>query len=202
MIHIELTKGLDLPIHGEPEQSIQDSPPIRSVALLGPDTIGLKPALHVQVGEKVVRGQPLLTDKSNPLVKYTSPGCGKVVAIHRGQKRVLLSIVIELEGDEETNFKAYSQEKLNALSREDVVANLLESGLWTALRTRPYSKIPPPDSQPTALFVNAMDTNPLAADPIPIIQARQEDFLRGLTVLSKLTDGKLYLCQSSASGTP
>lgn len=74
---------------------------------------------------------------------------------------------------------------------------LLTSGQWTAFRTRPFSKTPAPGSVPAAIFVTAIDTNPLAADPQPIILARREAFDAGLTVLTSLTDGKVHVCQAS-----
>ncbi|GHK54050.1 hypothetical protein KPZU09_37860 [Klebsiella pneumoniae] len=54
-----------------------------------------------------------------------------------------------------------------------------------------------PGSTPAAIFVNAMDTNPLAAEPQPIILAERAAFDAGLTVLTRLTDGKVHVCQPS-----
>ena len=77
---------------------------------------------------------------------------------------------------------------------DEVRALLIESGEWTALRTRPYSKVPAVDSHPVALFVTAMDTNPMAPVPEVVVAGREADFDRGLQVLSKLTKGATYLC--------
>src|SRR5690606_14152053 len=121
---------------------------------------------------------------------------------NRGAKRALQSVVIELEGDDEITFKHYSPKELTSLSREQVQENLVASGLWTALRTRPYSKSPELDSEPKAIFITAIDSNPLAADPNLIINEYADDFRNGLTVLSHLTSGKLYLCQSPQAALP
>lgn len=195
----KLTKGLNIPISGEPEQSIHDGPALGTVALMGGDYIGLNPTLHVEVGDRVLLGQTLFSDKANPGVGYTSPGTGTVTAIHRGAKRALLSVVIGLEGDERKTFAAHAPGELSGLSAEQVTENLLASGLWTALRTRPYSKVPSPGPQPHAVFVNAMDSNPLAADPAVVIDRSPQDFLHGLTVVSRLTEGKVFLCKAAGS---
>lgn len=199
---IRLTKGLDIPIAGLPEQTIHDAPAVRSVAVLGTDYVGLRPTLSVQEGERVALGQTLFADKHDPRVGYVSPGSGTVSAIHRGARRALLSIVIDLAGDDEETFNAYAPDELISLDTELVKSNLLASGLWTALRTRPYSKVPAPDSRPDALFVNAMDSNPLAADPVVVIAQDREDFLNGLRVLTRLSGGKLFLCKAAGAEIP
>ncbi|MEW7313743.1 Na(+)-translocating NADH-quinone reductase subunit A [Buttiauxella gaviniae] len=193
---IKIKKGLDLPIAGLPEQQIHDGPAIPFVALLGEEYVGMRPSMLVQEGDKVLKGQPLFEDKKNPGVFFTAPASGTVTAIHRGERRVLQSLVIEVHGDEQVVFERFAPESLAKLPRETVQTQLLASGLWTALRTRPFSKTPQPASTPAAIFVTAMDTNPLAADPQPIIRVHREMFDAGLTLLSRLTDGKVHVCQA------
>lgn len=202
-MRVKTKRGLDLPISGEPEQVIhRDAGAIGSVAVLGADFVGLKPALKVAEGAKVKLGDVLFTDKRYPQVVFTSPGCGVVRAIHRGPRRVLNSIVIELKGNDAVRFKAFAETELANLPAEEVKNNLLASGLWTALRTRPFSKIPDPGTTPHSIFVTAIDTNPLAARPEVIIGERGQDFKNGLTVVAKLTEGKVYLCQSPGQNFP
>ncbi|MEG7493412.1 Na(+)-translocating NADH-quinone reductase subunit A, partial [Enterobacter hormaechei] len=122
---------------------------------------------------------------------------GTVVAIHRGERRVLQSVVIQIEGDEKREFARFDAADLATLSHDVVQTQLLESGLWTALRTRPYSKTPVPGTVPAAIFVTAIDTNPLSADPQPLILAERKAFDAGLTVLTRLTPGKVHVCQAS-----
>lgn len=193
---IKIKKGLDLPIAGLPEQQIHDGPAIPFVALLGEEYVGMRPSMLVQEGDKVLKGQPLFEDKKNPGVLFTAPASGTVTTINRGERRVLQSLVIEVQGDEQVVFERFTPESLGKLPRETVQAQLLSSGLWTALRTRPFSKAPQPASVPAAIFVTAIDTNPLAADPQPIIRAHREMFDAGLTLLSRLTDGKVHVCQA------
>lgn len=199
---IRIKQGLDLPIAGEPPNTIDEPPPVSTVALVGDDYIGMKPTMHVAEGDRIKLGQLLLADKRMPGVRYTSPGCGTAIAVNRGAKRRFQSVVIELEGDEEETFRDYSDTNLTALSRDEVRENLLASGLWTALRTRPYSKVPAPETAPDALFVTAIDTNPLAGDPVAIIAEAKSDFIYGLQVLRHLTDGKLYLCRAAGAAVP
>ncbi|HEB78338.1 MAG TPA: Na(+)-translocating NADH-quinone reductase subunit A [Methylothermaceae bacterium] len=201
---IKIKKGLDLPVAGEPEQKIyEDGGEVRSVAVIGQDFIGLRPSLQVQEGDRVRLGQPLFLDKKHPEIRFTAPGCGKVVAINRGAKRVLQSVVIELDGEEEKTFPSWPADQLPDLTVEQVKENLLKSGLWTRLRTRPYSKVPMPDTEPHSIFVTAIDTNPLAADPVVVLSERADDFRNGLEVISHLTRGKVFVCKSaSADGFP
>jgi Na+-transporting NADH:ubiquinone oxidoreductase subunit A len=193
-MHFSIKKGLDLPIAGKPEQTIFDANNVSTVAILGNDYIGMKPTMLVEEGQQVKLGQALFSDKKNPGVHFTSPGAGTVKAINRGAKRVLQSVIIELAGDDEITFDNYDQKDLGNLDRDVVKKNLLASGLWISLRTRPYSKSPEPESTPHSIFVTAMDTNPLAADPKLIIAEYAQDFNNGLTVLSRLTDGNVFVC--------
>ena len=198
-MHIKIKKGLDIPMAGSPEQRIDDGADVTSVALLGPDTHDLKPRMLVREGDRVKLGQPLYEDKDNPGVVFTSPGSGTVEAVNRGHRRVLQSVVIKLEGDEAEEFKRYKSSELKGLDREAVRDNLVASGLWTALRTRPFSKIPSPDGHARSLFVTAIDTNPLAADPSVVIGTDTEAFRIGLVVLSKLVHGTVYVCTAPNS---
>lgn len=194
---IKITKGLNLPIAGMPSQQISSKPAVKRVALLGEEYIGMRPSMAVREGDRVQKGQLLFEDKKNPGVRFTAPASGTISAIHRGERRVLQSVVIDVDGDDAVPFPRYELADLAALTRETVQRQLLESGMWTAFRTRPFSKIPAPGSVPAAIFVTAIDTNPLAADPQPIILAQREAFDAGLTLLTRLTDGKVHVCQAS-----
>lgn len=200
-MHFSIKKGLDLPIAGQPEQIISDANPIKSVAVLGTDFVGMKPTMLIKEGQKIKLGEALFTDKKNPGVQFTSPAAGTIKAINRGARRVLQSIVIELDGSDEVTFEKYDVTQLAELSRDNVKQNLVASGLWTAIRTRPYSKSPALEAAPSSIFVTAMDTNPLAADPSVIINEYSDDYANGLTILSRLTDGKVFICQAEGVST-
>ncbi|AMD00008.1 MULTISPECIES: Na(+)-translocating NADH-quinone reductase subunit A [Halomonas] len=200
---IEVKKGLDLPIMGAPEPRIEDARPVRHVALLGTDYVGMKPTMEVREGDKVKLGQLLFTDKKNEGVRFTAPAAGEVIAINRGEKRRLLSVVIKVDETEEAvSFTAHGRDKLESLDRQAVVDQLVESGMWTALRTRPYSRSPALDGIPADIFVTAIDTHPLCPDPAGIINEQPEAFEDGLKVLARLTEGKVYLCTAPDAQIP
>lgn len=194
MNSIKIHKGLDLPLAGKPLQSIQEAPPVHTVAVVGPDYVGMKPTMAVQEGDLVKLGQVLFTDKKTPGVIYTSPAGGIVKAIHRGDKRALLSVEIEVAEQEQK--LQFPVKPIDELTADDVVALLVDSGQWVAFRTRPFSQVPSPSTRPNAIFVTAMDSNPHAADPAVVIQGRENDFAVGLKVLSVLADDKpVFFCQ-------
>ena len=199
---INISKGLDLPITGKPEQVISPGAAVKTVAILGPDYVGMKPSMCVKVGDQVKLGQQLFLDKKTEGVKYTSPGCGEVVEINRGQRRALQSVVIKLSGDDAVSFDSYPAAELDKLDRDKVVSNLVESGLWTTFRTRPFSKVPAIDSTPSSIFVTAMDTNPLAANAELIIKENEEAFANGLKVVTRLTEGQVFVCQAAGANIP
>lgn len=196
---INIRRGLDLPINGKPEQVISDAPAVTSVAVIGADYHGMKPTMAVKEGDTVKLGQLLFTDKKTEGVRYTSPASGTVSAINRGAQRVLESVVIDIQGDEKEVFAQYSADAIANLDREKVISNLIESGSWVAFRTRPYSKVPAIDSTPASIFVTAMDTNPLAADPALVITEENDAFNTGLQILTKITDGNTFVCKADTA---
>ncbi|MFH1264754.1 MAG: Na(+)-translocating NADH-quinone reductase subunit A [Planctomycetota bacterium] len=206
---IRIKKGLNLPINGAPRQEVSDGPPVETVAVLGPDYVGMRPTMAVQVGDRVKEGQVLFSDKKTPGVVYTSPGCGEVVAVNRGAKRALQSVVVRIGGDDRETFARYSESQLEQLDAKAVTDNLVRSGLWTALRTRPFSKVPSPTnpsgrcpSTPRSIFVTAIDTNPLAARAEVVLGEAPDDFVFGLKALSRLTPGKVFVAKSPEAAIP
>lgn len=200
---IRMKRGLTLPIAGSPEQTVDDGRPARSAALLGHDYPGLKPTMEVKEGDRVTAGQLIFTDKKTPGVKYTAPASGTVSAVNRGARRAFLSLVIDIDDDAEpTTFQSYSPDDIAGLDREKVVEQLIESGEWTALRKRPFAKVPAPDDVPHHIFINAMDTRPLAADPLHFIGEHRDAFLAGVAVLLRLTEGNVFVCSAPGADVP
>lgn len=199
---INIKKGLDLPISGAPDQTISEGKPVRHVALIGFDYNGMKPTMEVKEGDRVKRGSLLFTDKKTEGVRYTSPAAGVVKEINRGERRVFQSIVIEIDGDEAETFARYSEGDLASLERQQVWITWWNPGLWTAFRTRPFSKVPAIDSAPNSIFVSVMDTNPLAADPVVIIKEQAAAFEKGLQILTRLTNGKVFVTGKPGSDVP
>jgi Na+-transporting NADH:ubiquinone oxidoreductase subunit A len=204
----KIEKGLDLPIPGKPLQVVRGESAVTHVAVLADDFPGMKARMHVAEGEAVKRGQTIFEDRKIPGVVHTAPGAGRIVGIHRGNKRALHSVVIELSeaerrGDptpeEFTTFENYTGASAETLSGDQIRALLVESGLWTALRERPFSKVPPPEGEAEALFITATDTDPLAPLPDVVLQDRMDDFALGARLVAKLTKGPTYLCVSEHS---
>ncbi len=201
---MRIRKGLDLPIEGAPEQRVEAAAEVLRVAALGVDFVGLKPTMKVAQGDHVRIGDPLFSDKRDPRIQFTAPGAGTIEAIHRGPRRILQSVVIRLDEDqeEEVEFDKAPGVDIEAMDADTLRKTLLDSGLWTAIRTRPYSKIPLPEAKADAIFVPAIDTNPLAADPAVAIEGLEGDFGKGLRVLAKLTDGPVYVTKAPGALIP
>lgn len=199
----KITRGLDLPILGVPQTKVTKAPAPSKVAIIADDYPGMKPKMMVEVGDAVKRGQKLFEDRKTPGVFFTSPGAGKVVGINRGAKRALISVVVELsdadKNGESVSFDHYKGGDIDGLDRDAVVALLTESGLWTALRSRPFGKVPSPETTPFSLFITATDTNPLAMDPDIFLAEHEEDWQSGVAVLHKLCPDNTYVCRAQGS---
>ncbi|MCT4641673.1 MAG: Na(+)-translocating NADH-quinone reductase subunit A [Bacteriovoracaceae bacterium] len=183
---IKIKKGLDLPIEGTPEQKIYDAASVTKVAIIGDDVVGMKPTMMVKVGDTVKKGQVLFTDKKTEGVQYTAPASGEVLEVNRGAKRAFQSVVIKITGDDSVTFNSHKGSDVSSYSADDVAALLQESGMWPSLRQRPFSKAAAPGTKPQALIINAMDTNPLAADADLIIESQKDAFAVGMKALSML----------------
>lgn len=202
---IRVRQGLNVPIEGAPRLEVRAAEAPGTVALVGADTLGLRARVHVEVGAAVQRGTPLFEDRKNPGVQFTSPAAGRVVAINRGERRALLSVVVALTASERAGeptpddffpFSSWREGHHESLDRHHLRALLLESGLWAALRTRPFSKVAPADRIPEAIFVTALDTQPLAAPIDTILEGSEPDFELGVKLVSRLTDGTTWVCRA------
>ncbi|WP_298965955.1 Na(+)-translocating NADH-quinone reductase subunit A [uncultured Roseibium sp.] len=196
----KLKKGLDLPVLGAPDQQISETRETSTVAVIAADYIGLKPRLLVKEGDVVALGAPLLFHKDTPDVMVASPASGRVKAVNRGARRILVSVEIEVDSEaaEPVDFSDIG----DATTREGLIERLCASGLWTSFRTRPYSKIPAPEARPAAIFVNAMDTEPLSPDPAVVLSEHAAAFAKGLEAVASLSDGRTYLCCETGAAVP
>jgi Na+-transporting NADH:ubiquinone oxidoreductase subunit A len=188
---VKLKRGFDIRLNGEAEKVISVAGDSLFHAVKPGDFPGLIPRLNVKTGDKVLAGTSLFHDKANPEILYTSPVSGKVIAINRGERRTLLEVIVEKEGDEYLNFgKADPAQS----SRELIKKVLMISGLWPVIRQRPYHIVADPADLPKAIFISGFDSSPLAPDYNFIIENSSADLFRtGINALSKLTDGKVNL---------
>ncbi len=193
MATIKAKRGLDIPIHGAPaSHTIVDQLDVKRVALLPQEHWGAKVRMLVQEGDAVRVGTPLFADRRDESVVFVSPAAGKVAAVNRGLRRVVQSIVVDAD-----NFKdaePFEPVDIKSASREDIVGTLAGSGLWPALRRRPYDRVAISTEEPAGIIVQAYDSNPLAPDLAEIVKGRDEDIDAGLDALNKLTDGMVHIC--------
>lgn len=200
MHSFKLKKGLELPVSGTPIQEISDERSVDTAAVIAADYIGLKPRLLVQEGDIVGVGSPVFFHKDTPDVMVTSPVSGRVKAVNRGARRVLISVEIEVDSTAAApvDFSSIG----NTDDADGLAERLCASGLWTSFRTRPYSKVPDSKSRPSAIFVTAMDTEPLTADPKVVIADNREAFEKGLKAIKGLSEGKTWLCCEPGADIP
>ncbi len=187
-------KGLDLPIAGRPDTGITDTVQAGRVAVLGRDVHDLRPRLQVEAGQRVERGQLLVQDARRRTVRLTSPAAGIVESVHRGERRELLSVVVRLDEDRPARFASHTGESVDRLSDDQIRDLLVESGLWTSLRTRPFGRVPSEGASPASIFVNAMSTEPLAPPVEAVLDGLEDAFRLGLTILGRLTGGPVFVC--------
>lgn len=195
---IKIRNGFDIKLYGEAEKTITEIHPKR-YAVKPVNFNGVFPKLLVKEGDEVKTGSPLFLDKYREHVAFTSPVSGKVVEINRGEKRVLLEIVIESDGKDES--LDFGKADVASLSRDQVIDKMLRSGTWPLIRQRPYSVIADPASNPKAIFISAFDTAPLGPDYDLIVHGNGDAFQAGINVLKQLTTGTIHLNISDDAGT-
>ncbi len=198
-----LTRGLDVQLEGVPEQRIDDTRlDVSSFALTCDDFPRHQTTSMVEKGDRVRLAQLLAIDRDRPEIRHTAPGAGVVREVTRGERRSLLSIEIEGEGEDEEHFESTPTTGLGGLEAENVTRRLLASGLWTSLRTRPFNRVPDPATQPHSIFVTAMDSSPLAPRAEIVLAAEHEAFVDGLRVVARLTPGPVHLCRRLGAAIP
>ena len=195
-----IQKGRDILLKGAAKKEIVMVPLPKYVAVQPPDFNGLSARLHVKENDPVRVGTTIFSDKGVPEIQVASPASGKVVAINRGAKRALLSIVVETDGRQEAeSFPKFPREKIRTLSKAEITDVLLKGHLWPVLRRRPFSKVADPHLKPKSIFVHAMNTEPLAGDIDFILQGKEIEFQAGLDVLKGLIDGNVHLCYAKGA---
>lgn len=198
MLEIRVRQGLDIDLPGKPRQTVREAGAITSVAISGHDFPDIRPDFAVRPGDRVRAGQTVFVDRRRPAIAFAAPAAGVVAAIERGRRRSLDSLVIRREGDAAESF-AVPPGPLSAQALRDL---LLASGLWPSFLTRPFGRIPDPDTVPDAIFVTAIDTNPLAADPRVAVGLHEDEFRGGLAALPLLTTGLVHVCRAPGPPLP
>lgn len=186
---IRLRRGLDINLAGRAEKTIVALKPDGTFALRPDSFEGIKPKVLVKEGDKVKAGEALFINKAYPNVKFSSPVSGTVSLVERGDRRKLLSV--RIEADKEQEFIDFGVKDIATLSGEQVVENLLETGLFGYINQLPYAISTNPETKPKAIFVSALRDMPLAGDFEFELQGQKKDFQTGLTALSRIA--KTYL---------
>ena len=189
----KIHKGFDLPLAGRAEQVLADAPEPAEVGLETAEFSGIKPKVLVKEGDEVRTGQPVFLDKHDRDVVFCSPITGTVKQIELGARRFLQRVVIERAGAEQ-----FAELPRAGGDRDALVRAVKGAGLWPIFKQRPLGKLPKGDVAPVAIFVNGMDTAPLAACPCFATQGRKDDLQAGVDVLRQLTAGKVYLTLKAA----
>ena len=191
---ITIRKGLDLPISGAAEKRLTDARSIMTYAIKPTDFVGLTPRLLVEEGEMVDVGDALFCDKSDERIRFTSPVSGRVKAIVRGEKRKLLEVVVEMDPKSFGSARPDSKSSPIPMGANAIKEAMLQCGLWTQLRQRPFGTAASPDDNPKAIFVSTFSSAPLAPDYDFIMRGKEEALKKGLEALAKLTNGKVHVC--------
>lgn len=200
MSKYKVIEGRNIKIKGTAKKEIVDLALPKQAAIQPPDFKGLKPRVVVKVGDYVKVGSPIISDKVIEGLKIVSPVSGKITAVNRGDKRALIDIIIESDGNQEAeSFQKFDKNSLGSISREDIIKTILNGGMWPCLRQRPFSQIARPTTSPKSIFIHAINTEPLALDVDFILNGQEERFQAGCDILSKLTDGKVHLCTAEGS---
>jgi Na+-transporting NADH:ubiquinone oxidoreductase subunit A len=188
---IKIKKGLDIKLKGRPEKTLQNAAQAETYALKPTDFPGLTPKLAVKVDQEVKVGTPLFFDKYAPEVKFTSPVSGKVVSINRGERRRILEVVVQPQGEEQ--FESFTKADPSTLGKEEIREQLLQSGLWPSIRQRPYAVIANAADTPKNIYITTFDSAPLAPDYNFVMDGRAKSFQAGVDALAKLTDGAVRI---------
>ena len=203
MATYHIKKGYTLPMQGVPERKTTSLDTPKTLGICPTDFKGIKPKLSVKLNDPVKIGTPLFFDKQQPDVQFVSPAGGTVSAINYGPRRKILEIVIQVAGKEEHEmFPSFTTDSLAKQSAEDLTSTMLKAGIWPLIRKRPFNRIADPNEKPKSIFVNCMETAPLAADPAFALEGCESSFALGVEVLKKLTSGKVHVVTSKDAKGP
>jgi len=197
-MNIKIKRGYDIKLKGIAQKEVQNLT-ISHYALKPTDFHGLLPKLLARVGDKVKRGTPIFFDKKREYIKIPSPVSGTITEVVRGAKRKMLEIKIEADANDE--FVSYTKAQPSSMDSKAITEQLIESGLWSLIRQRPYTVVAHPEDKPKAIYISGFDTAPLAADIDFILSGKEESFQAGVDALAKLTDGKVNLGINAKSST-
>lgn len=195
--YIKIKRGLDIPVNGSPEARIIRDVVSHTIEIKPTDFRNLVPKLLVREGDKVLAGTPVFADKMRPEILFASPVSGTVSAIVRGDKRKLLAVRIDADGERQN--KVTKVPELGSLTRDEVISLMLENGLWPFVQQRPYGIIANPKDTPVNIFISGFNSNPLAADYDFSLKDDFAAIQQGVDVLNKLLPGGVHFSLNAAN---
>lgn len=201
---VKLKKGFDIKLVGKAEKKLVEFQPAKTFAIKPTDFIGLqRPKVTVNEGDTVKAGTPILIDKALEQVQYVAPVSGEIVEIKRGEKRKLLEIKILADSEiSYESFDKFSASSINNLTKEDVISNLSQGGVWPQIIQRPFGIVANPAETPKSIFISGFDSHPLAPDFAVTLNGEEKYFQVGIDVLKKLTDGLVHLNLNADAEVP
>lgn len=184
MVKILIKRGLDIPLKEEAVERETEKIPVQTIAYdFSPFSHKKRIRAKVSVGDQVKIGDTLAIDPHFEKRVFLSPAAGKVLEITRGEKRRLLSIIIEKNEEEE-------KVPLTGLnpdaSKEEIIDALFEKGLSPYIFKRPFNELIEPGVLPREIFINATSTAPLDPDPENQLIKKVEIFQQGVDFLTKI----------------
>lgn len=183
---IKLSKGLNIPLSGRIEDMIPQSCKTSTVGIVPEDFPGFTWKTAVKTGDTIAKGSPVMYAKENEKIKLVTPIGGVVENIERGERRKIKAVIIR-----KTDNLSEIRNFLSPKEKTEIIDILLESGLWSLIRQRPFDIVPDPDVEPRDIFITTFDSSPLAPDIIS--PADTNTLNNGIKFLSRLTSGKVYL---------
>lgn len=192
---IKLKKGFDINLAGKAAKKIIETEQPELFALKPTDFPAIRmPKLLAKEGDNVKAGTPLMYEKSQPDVYYTSPVSGEIVEIKRGAKRKLLEIKILADKEiSYESFKKYSASDLASAEKTQLKEILCKAGVWPYVIQRPFGIVANPEDSPKAIFISGFDSHPNAPDINYLMEGNEQYFQAGINVIKKFTEGKVHL---------
>ena len=186
---IRLRKGLDIKLKGRAKKQTMPLESSKLYAIVPDDFVGVTPKMAVKAGDHVKAGETLFVNKISEEVRFASPVSGTVKSIERGDRRKILYVSVEADGEQ--TFADFGAKDIQTLDGEGVKKALLEAGLFGYINQLPYAVSTTPDTEPKAIFVSALRDKPLQGDFEYELEGEEQAFQTGLTALSKIA--KVYL---------
>jgi Na+-transporting NADH:ubiquinone oxidoreductase subunit A len=198
MVSLKIDRGLDIPIEGKPLGDVQDLKQSSNLIALDmkPFSATMKLRLLQKPGETVAIGDPIIVDKTCEERAFVSPAGGVIKDVIRGEKRRIEYVVIERSSKEEE--KKYSVISPSA-PREELVKRMLEGGVFTRIRRRPFDTLAMPNSTPKAIFIRAVESAPFVPAAEMQVEGHEEAFAEGVEALTKFTEGHVHVVHRKGS---